>query len=191
MAEVTDPSERERIRARIWDRWGAEGAVFITDMASFSSTVRYRGITYFLAMILRAREIMRPIIETHFGRVLKFETDNAFAWFEDPADAIRAAIEVTEALRHDNRHRPREEHINLGIGIDWGRVLLVDGRDFYGDAVNTGSKLGEDLADNREVFVSKRAWDRSGLEMEGLVPRTRRISDIEIEYYEVPVERDA
>lgn len=190
MAVTEDAVRREEIRTAIWERWGVEGAVFITDMAAFSSTVRYRGITYFLAMIHRARKVLRPIIEGNGGRVLKFETDNAFAFFPDPADAIRAAIASIETLHADNRGRPKEDHIELGIGIDFGRILLVDDRDFYGDAVNTGSKLGEDLADTREIFVTRRALERSGLRIDGVVPRARVISDIEIEYVEIPVPRD-
>ncbi len=188
MAAQPDREAQEVVRTEIWERWGRTGAVFITDMANFSQTARLRGITWFLAMIQRARSILDPIVARHGGVVLKHETDNCFAFFPKAADAIRAALEVTQALVRDNVGRPLEDHIALGIGIDWGHLLLIGDEDFYGDPVNTGSKLGEDLADYREIFVTERALDASGLTFEGLVHRSRRISDIDIAYVEIPVD---
>jgi hypothetical protein len=34
-SDITDAAEQETARARIWDEFGTEGAVFISDMASF------------------------------------------------------------------------------------------------------------------------------------------------------------
>lgn len=36
---------------------------------------------------------------------------------------------------------PGDAPLALGIGIDYGRVLLVSGKDCFGDAVNIAHKL--------------------------------------------------
>ena len=39
--------------------------------------------------------------------------------------------------------------IYISCGIDYGRILLVDDKDCFGDAVNRASKLGEDVRRSR------------------------------------------
>ena len=78
------------------------------------------------------------------------------------------------------------------MGIDYGRVLLIDDMDFYGDPVNTASKLGEDLAVRAETLVTKRALEHSSFEIPELAERmVARISDIEIKYVRVPMTEES
>ena len=58
------------IDTSIWDRFGRSGAAFISDMANFSSTSRTLGISHFLKLIYRAREIIEPIIHANNGMLL-------------------------------------------------------------------------------------------------------------------------
>ena len=66
--------------------------------------------------------------------------------------------------------------------------------DFFGDPVNTASKLGEDLAIKAETLVTKRALEHSTLRIPETAKRmVARISDIEINYVRLPmtqVDRD-
>jgi len=67
-------------------------------------------------------------------------------------------------------------------------VLLVGEQDFFGDPVNTASKLGEDLAIKAETLVTKRAMERSTLKIPETAERmVARISDIEIKYVRLPM----
>ena len=61
----------------------------------------------------------------------------------------------------------------LSAGIDVGPVLRVPG-DLWGDAVNTASKLGEDLAGAGETILSSRAAGQCALR---LAPPKERIWD--------------
>jgi class 3 adenylate cyclase len=45
--------------------------------------------------------------------------------------------------------------LTAGIGIDFGKFLLIPGKDAFGDAVNTAHKLGEDVARASEVLVTE------------------------------------
>ncbi len=187
-SDIADADEQETARARIWEEYGTEGAVFISDMASFSSTSRKIGVCHFLKLIHRARQTIAPIVEANNGTLLKCDADNCYAFFEKTDDAIKASFEVNAALFKSNDAYPIQEQIYLSIGIDYGRVLLIDSVDFFGDPVNTASKLGEDLAIKAETLVTDRAIEVSNYEIPELAERmTARISEIEIQYVRIPM----
>ncbi len=174
---------RKAIDKSLWDRFGCSGAAFISDMASFSSISRTLGIGHFLKLIYRAREIIGPIIDANNGTLLKSDGDNCYAYFEFPDDAIRASMEINSTLFEANQHLELEEHIYLSVGIDYGDLLLIGSEDFYGDPVNTASKLGEDLAGKSETLVTERAMAKSTFSAhENAEHMVARISDIEIDY---------
>jgi len=187
-SDIHDAAEQETARAKIWEQFGTEGAVFISDMASFSSTSRKIGVCHFLKMIHRARQIIAPVIADNNGTLLKCEADNAYAYFANTSDAIQASFDVNAALFESNDKHTIAEQIYLSVGIDFGRVLLVSDIDFFGDPVNTASKLGEDLAIKSETLITERAIANTNF----VVPETAermvaRISDIEISYVRMPM----
>lgn len=188
LSDTADTGEQGRIRKTIWDRFGTEGATFISDMANFSSTSRSLGICHFLKMIHRARTIITPVIEANNGKFLKCEADNCYAYFANPTDAISASFDINAELFSINQRHDIDEHIFLSVGIDYGDLLLVDGEDFFGDPVNTASKLGEDLAKKGETLVTERALRRASISVNENIERMiARISDIEISYVRVPM----
>jgi len=187
-ADERDPQKAEEIRLRIWDKFGTEGAVFISDMAGFSSTSREVGVCHFLKMIHHTRQIVAPVIEANNGLLIKCDADNCYAYFKSADDAIRASFEVNAALYDANGGFKLDERINLSVGIDYGRVLLIGDVEFFGDPVNTASKLGEDLATRNEILVTHRAIENSNLEIPELAERmVARISEIEIQYVRLPM----
>jgi len=187
-SDEPDPDRAEAIRLSIWDKYGVEGTVFISDMASFSSTSRKLGVCHFLKMIHRARQIVAPVIEANNGILLKCDADNCYAYFDKPDDAIKASFEVNAALFGANEEFGIGEQIYLSVGIDYGRVLLVSDMEFFGDPVNTASKLGEDLAVREEVLVTRRAIEQSSFVIPELAERmVARISEIEIQYVRLPM----
>ncbi|MDJ0813965.1 MAG: hypothetical protein QNJ23_09555 [Woeseiaceae bacterium] len=191
-SDIADAQEQETARAHIWDEYGTEGAVFISDMASFSSTSRKIGVCHFLKLIHRARQTIAPIIAANNGVLLKCDADNCYGFFEHTDDAIRASFDINSALFESNERYPIAEQIYLSVGIDYGRVLLIDGVDFYGDPVNTASKLGEDLAIKAETLVTERAIEQSNFVVPELAERmTARISEIEIRYVRIPMTEPA
>jgi adenylate cyclase len=187
-SELRDAGEMELARQHIWERFGAEGAVFISDMASFSCTSRKVGVCHFLKLIHRARQIIAPLIARNNGLLLKCDADNCYAFFQNTDDAIRASFDINEALFRHNDEFSLAEQIYLSVGIDFGRVLLIGDIDFFGDPVNTASKLGEDLAVKAETLVTKRAIEKSALKIPEIAERmVARISGIEIKYVRLPM----
>lgn len=188
LADEHNTEKAEAIRAGIVDKFSVGGTVFISDMASFSSTSRKRGVCHFLKLIHRARLVIAPIVAANNGKLIKCEADNCYAFFETPDEAIKASFDINAALFKSNRAFELDEHIFLSVGIDYGRVLLIDGLDFFGDAVNTASKLGEDLAIHAETLVTKRALEHSRFQVPELAERmVARISGIEIKYVRLPM----
>ena len=188
LSDAPDSETQGQIKQQIWDRFGTEGATFISDMANFSSTSRSLGICHFLKMIHRARQIVAPIIEANNGTLIKCEADNCYAFFENTTDAVSASFDINAELFSLNQKHDIDEHIFLSVGIDHGELLLVDNVDYYGDPVNTASKLGEDLAIKGETLVTERALHRSTIAVNENVERmVARISDIEISYIRVPM----
>jgi len=181
-----DPSKQEALRLDIWDRYGAIGATFISDMANFSSTSRVRGICHFLKLIHRTRETIGPIIADNGGQLLKCDADNCYAFFEGPGQALQASMDVNAELFRMNQQYDLPEHIFLSVGIDYGRLLLVGTEDYYGDPVNTASKLGEDLAGKSETLITERAIAETDfVPHENAERMVARISDIEISYLKI------
>jgi len=187
-SDEQDPVRLEELRQGIWDRFGTEGAVFISDMAGFSSTSRKLGVCHFLKMICRARQILATVVADCGGSLLKCDADNSYAYFKNTDDAIRASLAANAAVFAANEHLPAGEQIFLSVGIDYGRLLLIGDNEFFGDPVNTASKLGEDLAVRSEVLVTQRALDQSTFEVPNHAERmTARISGIEIRYVRLPM----
>lgn len=190
LAATDDEAEQGEIRKTIWDRFGTTGTTFISDMANFSSTSRTLGICHFLKPIHRTRETVTPIVRDNNGVLLKFDADNCYAFFENPGDGLQASLDINSALFDDNQNRDIDEHIFVSVGIDHGELLLVGESDFYGDPVNTASKLGEDLAIRGETLVTERALRRTTMTLNENVERmVARISDIEIAYVRIPMTR--
>ena len=148
----TDPAERARIEAGLWERFGRVATVVVIDMCGFSRDARDDGLIGTLARIGRLRLAVAEATTRHAALAVKFEADNALLAFDRSDAALTAAREAMDVLR-GVIDRP----IELSVGLDRGRVLLLDGSDLYGDAVNTASRLGEDLARRGEILVTPAA----------------------------------
>ncbi|HRE16693.1 MAG TPA: adenylate/guanylate cyclase domain-containing protein [Rhodocyclaceae bacterium] len=145
---------RQDIEEHIWAEYGQDLFVLVLDMSGFSLLTQRHGIIYYLAMVRRMHRIVEPMIRKHQGFLVKFEADNAFAVFPDAASTVASALAIREALAAD----PHPETIRVSMGIDGGRVLMVDQADVFGHAVNRASKLGEDIAHADEILLTTEVY---------------------------------
>ena len=150
---------RKDIEKKLWEQFGEEHAVFVLDMSGFSLLTRKYGIVHYLSMVKRMQLTTEPIIESFGGSVVKYEADNCFALFPTPLSAINAAVAMQHAFQASNMLTSDDLDIYISCGIDYGRILVVENRDCFGDAVNRASKLGEDVAAAGDVLVTKEAMD--------------------------------
>lgn len=183
---AADAAGREKIDDQIRERYERDRAVLISDMSGFSRITQEEGILHFLELIHRMHLLTQPIIEAHGGHLVKAEADNLYVMFDAVQPAVDAAIALHDACRDAFAGKRANDAVALGIGISWGRLLDLDGADFFGDPVNLASKLGEDLASGGDLLVTKAAAERMEIP-EGWVgtPRMERISNIDIELVEL------
>ena len=142
------------LAASLWDEFGCERTVLVLDMAGFTRTSRERGVVYYLTLIEKMRRYTAPLVVQAGGRAVKYEADNLFAVFPDPASGMRFLASAYEVMDEANEGLDTAGQIHICAGLDHGRILLDDA-DFFGDAVNLASKLGEDLARRGEVLISE------------------------------------
>ena len=146
--------DRAGIEAEIWRRFGVERALLALDMSHFSLSVRRSGILPYLGLIRRMQALTGPLVERHGGAVVKYAADNMIATFETPAAAAKAALAINGAIAAG------AEPFTVAMGVDFGRFLLIDGTDCYGDTVNVACKLGEDVAAASEILLTASAREK-------------------------------
>ncbi len=172
------PERSPAIDQQVYATFEQDCAILVLDMSGFSRlTIRY-GIIHFLAMVHRMSTIATPLVNEHRGRVVKQEADNLFAVFPDPQAAIDGAVDILKAFAAVNTGLPDEQDLYAGIGIGYGKTLLVGEDDLYGSEMNLACKLGEDLARQGEVLLTAAAfsqiqadpqdWERLNLSISGL-----------------------
>lgn len=158
-SQETGIKERKQIEEQIWKKYGTENTVLVLDMSGFSLLTRKYGIVHYLSMIRRMQLTVEPIISGHGGMLIKFEADNCFAILPNPLNAARAAISIQHAFAASNLLTADDLDIHVSIGIDYGKILIVNNEDMFGDAVNRACKMGEDIGNADEILITKEAMD--------------------------------
>jgi class 3 adenylate cyclase len=156
-SQTESTEERHSIEEALWDKYGAELAVFVLDMSGFSLLTRKYGIVHYLSMVRRMQLTTEPIVKSYSGFMIKYEADNCFAVFPDPLSAVNAAIEMQHAFIMSNLLTSDDLDIHISCGIDYGKILIIGHEDCFGDPVNRASKIGEDLAVAGEILITKEA----------------------------------
>ncbi len=148
------PERRPAIAQLVVDTFQRHKVVLALDMSGFTLTVRREGILAYLCQIRRMHLLTRPLVLAHGGSVVKNEADNLLAVFDDPTQAVNAALAMMDAAAATVEGNAAA--IAFSIGIDQGDILLIEQVDCFGDAVNLAFKLGEDIARAGEILVTER-----------------------------------
>jgi adenylate cyclase len=186
---VEHPGRRLAIKQDIWKRWGTSRSVMITDLSSFSRLTRKYGIIHFLSLMRLSETLCRPVIRRFGGMLVKVIADDLIVCFRSAERAVHAAVEMQRALDRYNAKAARDFRIGMGIGIEHGSILLVEGVDLFGDPVNIASKLGEDLADPGTVLVGPEAaadyCARHPDRERNFRQKSSKVSGVDFEYYDL------
>ena len=136
-------------------RGDRELAIVFTDLVDFSSWALRAGDEQAVDLLRRVGETAEPILEQRGGRVVKRLGDGLMAVFEEPADAVDAALEAAQAVgRIDvGGYRPR-----MRAGVHLGKPRKL-GADFFGVDVNVAARVAA-AAGADEVLVSEAARER-------------------------------
>ena len=110
-------------------------------------------------MIRRMQQTTAPIVKQFQGQVVKYEADNLYAVFDDPALAVQAATSINIALNAMNIITDDSRDLYASMGLAHGKIILIPDQDMFGDAVNIASKMGEDLAERSEILATKEVYE--------------------------------
>jgi adenylate cyclase len=164
-ARLQPGADREEIDRRIWDLFGEEWCVMATDLSGFSRGVAEFGIIHFLQTIFESERILVPVVESHDGILLKVEGDSFLVIFRNVQKALHAAVEMQLTVRRYNGDKRPEEHVLLGIGLGFGRLLRIGDAEVFGVEVNSACILGESYAKSYEILVTQAVRERAGDEI--------------------------
>jgi adenylate cyclase len=157
----------ESISAQGADRGDRELAILFTDLVDFSDWSLRAGDTMAVELLRDVGSAIEPAVTAHGGVVVKRLGDGLMAAFEDPAGAVRAALEARDAIDdvEVDGYRPQ-----MRAGIHIGRPRQLGG-DYLGTDVNIAARVA-DAASGGEVLVSDSV--RRRLDEEGLKLKRRR-----------------
>ena len=130
--------------------------IIAIDVVAFS-TMSARDEEHALALLGARMDMAGTLIRHHRGRVFKLTGDGLLAEFASPVEAVRAALEIQEAMRSANATASENDQLNVRIGINLGDVLVEDD-DIQGEGVNIAARL-ESLAEPGGVTISGTAYD--------------------------------
>ena len=119
------------------------GAVLFTDIVGSTTIAAEMGNTRWGELVARHHRLIRGLIHRSGGREIDTAGDGFFVAFERPADAIRCAVEATEAVRGLG--------IEIRAGVAFGELETV-GRKPGGLVVNTAARVMS-VAGPGEVLV--------------------------------------
>jgi class 3 adenylate cyclase len=131
----------------------------VTDLKG--STALYERIGDLNASIRVQRHFQHLLDATvsHNGAVTKTIGDALMAAFLTSADAVRAALDMREAVDELNRDRPQRDFI-LKIGVHRGATIAVtlnERLDYFGQTVNIAARV-QNLADGDEICITEEVY---------------------------------
>jgi adenylate cyclase len=136
-------------------RGDRELAIVFTDLVGFSDWTLEAGDTSAVELLRQVGLATEPIVAEHDGRIVKRLGDGLMAVFDDPCEAVDAALEMRGAIAdvEVDGHRPR-----LRAGVHLGRPRQL-GSDFFGVDVNVAARVAA-AAGPDQVLVSQAVCER-------------------------------
>ena len=149
----------------------------IADVRGYTAYTQANGDEAAAGLAGAFAEIVREGVEARGGSVIELRGDEALAVFASARDALRAAVDVQEALVDEVERHP-ELPLRAGIGLDAGEAVPVEGG-YRGGALNLAARLcsqagpGEILASPAVTHLARAVPDvvvvaRDALTLKGL-----------------------
>lgn len=132
-----------------------EVAILFTDLVEFSAWTLEAGDERALELLRRVGLAAEPQITRRGGRIVKRLGDGLMAVFDDPCDAVDAALDIAAAVDgiEVDGHRPQ---LRAGVHLGHPRRL---GADYFGVDVNVAARVAAAAGPN-QILVSEAARER-------------------------------
>jgi adenylate cyclase len=132
-------------------------AILAADVVGYGRLMEVDEAGTLAALKARRKEVLKPLVARHQGRIFKFTGDGVLVEFISAVNAVQCAVDLQLGMAAANDGQPEERHIVLRIGVNLSDVM-VEGSDLYGDGINIAARL-ESLADPGGILVSGTAYD--------------------------------
>ena len=155
----------------------AEVSILFADIRGFTSIAEGESPQETVSMLNAFFSAMADVVFRHEGNLDKFIGDCVMAVWgppspheDDPARALRAALEMQDAVETLNEAREAngQTRIEIGIGVNTGQAVVgymgsADRHEFtaIGDCVNTASRLCN-VAKGNEVLAADSTVSKAG-----------------------------
>ncbi len=134
-------------------------AILCLDMTGFTEAAIRYGELESLMRIFDVQRVCGPVLREHNARLVRAFADDLTALFDDPRDALEAALQVHERVQAFNASDLASPHpAETCIGIGYGDVYAIGPNLAMGDEMNRASKLGEDTARANETLVTQNVY---------------------------------
>ena len=148
-------------RDELWNRYGRRRAVVALDSSGFTRTTNEFGIMHTLSKLTQMRSIVISVLGKHNCDTYVTEADSFIALFPKVDHAIDAMLESVQIIRDENLMLTADRPYKICAGIGYGTLLVTGGHgEFFGKEMNLSSKLGEDLAEADELFLTETAFEK-------------------------------
>jgi class 3 adenylate cyclase len=140
------------IDKKILEKYQREKSVVVMYGCDWTSILSKHGIQRFLECQAKFSTLLTETFAGFDGR----KKDLYIYLFNDPVKAVLACAKAREIIRERYLDENSEEFYPLdGFGLHCGNLLQITGTEIMlGDAINTASKLGEDIATGQQINVS-------------------------------------
>jgi adenylate cyclase len=120
------------------------------DLAGYTAITDEQGDAAGARLARELSSMVERVVADHAGTPVKWLGDGVMFYFQEPANAVLAALVMVEAV---GRHGLPPAH----VGIHAGPVIFQDG-DYFGRTVNLAARIAE-YARPGEVLVSQEVVD--------------------------------
>lgn len=133
----------------------AQVTLMFTDLKNSTALYEHVGDANAYHLIRDHFAFLSSIVRNHDGCIVKTIGDAVMASFSDPADAVRAAIEIQQNVDSFNRSSDSEDII-IKLGLHGGpciAVTLNDRLDYFGGTINLAARL-QDESQGNDIILS-------------------------------------
>jgi class 3 adenylate cyclase len=151
----------------------AHTAILFSDLTGSTALYTKVGDAAAFRLVDDHFDVMREVVHTHEGVLVKTMGDAVMAAFVDVTHAARASADALARFEQFRANAPHGEHIGLKLGVYAGPCYVVTANgalDYFGQTVNVASRV-QHLAESGEIILAADTYAR-------LDPQEQRALDI-------------
>jgi adenylate cyclase len=133
-------------------------AILAADMVGYSHLIRADEEGTLTALRALRADLIDPKLRRTYRTHRQAHGRRDAVEFPSVVNAVRAAVEIQQAIAEHNSGLPEDKRIEFRIGINLGDVV-IDGDDIQGDGVNVAARL-EGLAEPGGICIAGSVYEQ-------------------------------